>query len=329
MSIAVIAWHRRLFGTSSLFDAKRYLTHHIELSDIINFNLLLLAVPVFFLTSIFLQVERWSEKKLDFRCRMERLAYMYVFWTGIYVVLCRLEFPMVAIWPNMGINFFKFLLSGGSSVFYFLFSLILLTGVCQVSIRLPMIGQKILAVFFLLLLWICPVIVRQYDAWHILIAFWNPLNFVVYVFISTLVYHYVGKNPDVIHASAYRKTVIFLFILFVLSAACEWIWFQGINNFVYDGYAFPSYTRISVAVGATFFFLLSFSIERPPGFIIRLLSNYSLGLYCLHVFVGFYYGRLKPGINPCMNRFVDFFLILTCSLFLSILLRRAFRKGLI
>ena len=66
MSLAVIAWHMRLFGISPLFDVNGYATHRIQFSDLINFNLLLLAVPVFFLISIFLQIEKSMKKSADY-----------------------------------------------------------------------------------------------------------------------------------------------------------------------------------------------------------------------------------------------------------------------
>ena len=329
MSLAVIAWHMRLFGTSSLFDLNGYSTHRIQFSDIINFNLLLLAVPVFFLISIFLQIEKCLKRSPDFWGRIERLTYMYFFWIGIFLIICKIEGKFSLLWPDTGLKAVLFVISGGKSLFYFLFSLILLTILSQLSMRQPLIQQKILAFFFLVLLWVCPAIVVRYDAFHLLTAFWNPLNFLVYVYIARLVYHYIGNNPHFIHSILFKKVLLFIFILFVISATCEWSWLRGINNFEYDGYAFPSYTRLSVALGATFLFLLSFTIRRPPCFIIKLLSEYSLGLYCLHGFVIVYYYHLLSFIDPTMNRFLDFFLILSISLALSILLRRVFRKGLI
>ena len=329
MSLAVIAWHMRLFGISSLSDMSKYSTHHIQLSDIINFNLLLLAVPVFFLISIFLQVEKWAKNSAGFWGRIERLTYIYCFWTGIFLIVCKMEGQLSLIWPKTAIEAGLFVISGGKSLFYFLFSLILLTTLSHMTMRLRLTQQKILTLFLLVSLWICPAVVVRYDALHLLTAFWNPLNFLIYAYIAHLLYRYIGNNPHVTHSTAFKKALGLIFILFLIAAICEWTWFRGINNFKYNGFAFPSYTRPSVAIGATFLFLLSFTIRHPPAFIIKLISEYSLGLYCVHGFVMFYYYGLKPDIPPPINRFLDFCLILSVSLGLSILLRRVFRKGLI
>ena len=329
MSIAVVAWHLRIFGTSELFDLNGYPTHHIQFSDIINFNLLLLAVPTFFLISIFLQVQKWMNNSSNFRSRIERLTYRYIFWTGIFLIVCKIESLLPLVWPDTGIKAIFFVISGGGSWFYFLFSLLLLTVLSNVSMRLTLVQQKILVLIFLMLLWIFPAIVACYNTLNFLTAFWNPLNFFVYIYISQLIYLWIGNNPDITHSMTFKKTLILVFLMFIISALFEWIWFRHVNHYNYNGYAFPSYTRVSVVLGATFLFLLSFTIRKPPGSIIKLLSDYSFGLYCLHIFVGFYYYRLKSNINLPMNQFFDFVLILVVSLSLSIILRRAFLKGLI
>jgi hypothetical protein len=329
MSLFVLAWHIRLFGMSSLFSPTEYPRHRMELSDLINFNILLLAVPVFFLVSLFLQVEKWKATQGRIWGRIEHLTYLYLFWTTVSLAVYKMEGYLYLVWPDSILSAFLFVLSGGRSLFYFIFSLILLTAAGYASRRWPLRWKQILALGCLALLWMFPWIVLEDKRFHLLVALWNPLNFLVYVFIAHLLSHYFGNHPEMIRTSGYWKAVLCLGILFVLTASWEWFWIRGIDNFTYDGYAFTSYTRVSIALGATILVLISFSITRPPGFVVKWLSNYSLGIYCLHGFVTYYYFRVKPAAVTFPGRLGDFLVILTGSLCLAFVLRRAFRKGLL
>ena len=83
MSIAVVSFHMRVFGSSTIFDMQGYLSHQVELSDIINFNVLHLSVPIFFVVSLFLLNEKWMRGNFHLFVRLERLIYLYCFWVGI------------------------------------------------------------------------------------------------------------------------------------------------------------------------------------------------------------------------------------------------------
>jgi len=54
MSVAVVAWHGHVFGTSALFRKGFPMPHSVGASDVINFNVLLLAVPTFITIECFL-----------------------------------------------------------------------------------------------------------------------------------------------------------------------------------------------------------------------------------------------------------------------------------
>jgi peptidoglycan/LPS O-acetylase OafA/YrhL len=329
MSFAVVAWHMRLFGTSRQFDAQGFFLEQIEISDILNFNLLLLAVPVFFLISLFLQNEKWMQGQLRLFARLERLLYLYCFWVGMALLLYRLENKLSVIWPDSIAKLGLFVVTGGYSLFYFLFSLILLTIISYAFYKSPPVIHWVLLVVSTSLMWIFPYVVTKKNDCSFLVAFWNPLNFLPYIFISRLIYIYLLQRRDRLYSIHYKIIVWGAFCLCVISAVCEWYWFRDINNFEFNGYAFPSYTRISVVSGAAFLFLTSFYIRHPPPECIRFLSEYSLGIYCLHGFVGWYVVKFMAGMGLPSRELIEFLTVMLVSLMFSVILRRAFSKGLI
>jgi fucose 4-O-acetylase-like acetyltransferase len=149
------------------------------------------------------------------------------------------------------------------------------------------------------------------------------------VFISTLTCKYMKEKKDLIHSIQYHRIIIILLSVCIITSICEWLWFLDGNNFGYNGSAFPSLTRISVVAGAGFCFLISFYVHRPSPSVIRYLSDYSLGLYCLHGFVYWYYEKYKILMGFSFHNAINLIIVVGISLTVSILLRRVLRTGLI
>ena len=82
MSVCVVAWHMVLFGTSSIWDKEHYSTHFFTISDLINFHVLVLAVPTFILVSCYLRAIKNSELQ-DLQKQMSKLVLLAVFWTAV------------------------------------------------------------------------------------------------------------------------------------------------------------------------------------------------------------------------------------------------------
>jgi len=329
MAVAVVLFHLRVFGSSTIFDIHGYLSHQVELSDIINFNMLHLSVPVFFVVSLFLLNEKWMQGGFHLSARLERLVWLYCFWVGVLVLFYHLEDKLSLIKPDSISKWVIFIVNGGYSVFYFLFSLILLSVISFLLFKLSSGIHWILLVISTVPMWLFPVAVKEFNASPIWVAFWNPLNFLPYIFISSLTCKYLREKKDLIHTILFRRIIIILFGVCVVSAAVEWRCFPDTHNFVYNGSAFPSLTRMSLVAGAGFLFLISFYVQRPSGAVIRFLSDYSLGIYCLHGFVYWYYEQLKMVKGYSFCNVVDLIIVISVSLALSVILRRAFSNGLI
>ena len=58
MSVFVVLWHMGGVGHSFMFSKARFFAHEFSVSDLVNFHVLLLAVPVFVLISNFLLAYR-------------------------------------------------------------------------------------------------------------------------------------------------------------------------------------------------------------------------------------------------------------------------------
>jgi len=279
--------------------------------------------------SLFLLNEKWMRGNFHLFVRLERLIYLYCFWVGILILFYRLEDKLSLIKPDSISKWIIFIFTGGYSVFYFLFSLILLSVISCVLFKLSCRIHWVLLLLSTVPMWIFPVAVKAFNASPILVAFWNPLNFLPYVFISSLTCKYMREKKELIHTILYRRIIIIVFGVCVVSAAIEWCWFSDIHNFVYNGSAFPSLTRMSLVAGAGFLFLVSFYVQRPSWAVIRFLSDYSLGIYCLHGFVCWYYDKLKMVRGFSFYSVMDLIIVISVSLALSVILRRAFSNGLI
>jgi hypothetical protein len=284
--------------------------------------------------SLFLFSVKVKTKKAYFTYRIERLVYLYIFWTGLFLVVryrCECDIFSTILSGSIQ-DTISFMAGEGISAFFFFFSLIILTCVTYFTVKLPRIILWPLLAASLVLLWIFPVIVItqvppvSLDFYQAsLIVYWNPLNFLPYVFISALASRALQNETSDSSVFYFKRTIGLLFIIFFAASICEWLWIKHISNLSHSGYI-PSYMRISVAAGASLLFLFSFSIRHPPGRLFAFLSKYSLGMYCLHPFVMGAYIEL---IGEHEGSIFFTISILVISALGSYLFRRAFGKGLI
>lgn len=327
MIAAVIAIHTDLFRTVSDFDIKTYqFSHyHVRLFDIINFNLLTLAVPTFFVISLFLFFAKVSDSRSYFRPRMVRLFYLYGFWVvlwclhfgGFYAFASHIRHGDIAA-------VVEFIVRGGGGILYFFFSLIFLTFIAYYSIRLSRAILWLLLVLSLSLLWLLPLIVIHYSSVSYLVAYWNPINFLPYVFIANLVFHYIRDNRDS-YSRRFKIAFIVILIVTIISAILEWLWLPNQNFFAYNPAGVIPGSRLSVAGGTALVFLASFLVKKPAWKWVRFLADYTLGMYCLHYFVLSVFFKIFP-MAPATVVYVSVFLL---SLAAAYLARRAFGKRLI
>lgn len=327
MIIFIVIWHTGLLGGVELVDISQYCRRSIAITDIICFQFLLLAVPVFFLISFFLFVINLEVKtKKYFFDRLERLVYLYVFWAGLWcLIYYRKAFSIFseAIQQNPKELFF-FIACGGVSAFWFLFSLALLTIITYFCRKLPQLILWLLLFLSALSLWIGPIIgITQSPKVFYWMQWWVPIVHLPYVFIAILVSH---ANKDRLYPKI-RLIAGILLMIFIFTSFCEWEWILHRCSTVNYG-RITTYARLSVVSGASMIFILSFLIRTPPNKLIKFLSDQSLGIYCVHIFVMAAYTQiLMPSYVKFNFTYTGNILVISCIC--AYILRRAMNKGLI
>lgn len=326
MSLAVVAWHLQVFGISALFDKNEFLRHAISFSDIINFHLLLLAVPVFFLISLFLFFDHYKTHDRYFKNRIKKISGLYGFWLGLFLLFYAWRYGFVSLLPTDGKDLLVKITSGWSTLYYFFFSLLLMTCLARIVARMRRSIVWLLLVISLASLWGAAFLVKIGAAPNYLVAYWNPLNFVPYVFIARL----WADNADK-HLCPLRALPFFLLSVgFVFAAFFEWQWMINSNNFQYNGSALPAYTRVSLVLAAVIVFCWSFLLRHRPNRLIRFLSDYSLGLYCLHGYVSLLvYDKIVKMTNKPFSSIIAFISIILISLAVAVGLRRLLGRRLV
>jgi len=326
MSLAVVAWHLHLFGVSTLFDERGFFHHTISLSDVINFHLLLLAVPVFFLISLFLFFDRYKIRGHYFRDRIKKILCLYGFWLGLFFLFYACRYGFSSLLPADGKNLLIKIVSGWSTLYYFFFSLLLMTCLARMVVLVPRPVVWLLCVLSLLSLWTMALLVKMGVVAGYWVAYWNPLNFVPYVFIARLFSDTAGQDLSTFSSLSF----LLLLLGFIVAASFEWQWMICGRNFQYNDCAMPAYTRVSLVLGAFIVFRLSWFIRRRPNRLIRFLADYSLGLYCLHGYVSLLvYERIIKHLGGHGAPLIAFFIIVSASLAAAVVLRRLVGRRLV
>ncbi len=283
LCIFVVAWHNFVFGAPTYVTDATINRLSPTIQDILYFNLLLLAVPTFFQLSLFLFLRTRRERGGGhFTDRMSRFSSLLIFWS-LMVILYRymLGWNITDYFRDLTQTVLT-IITGGRSIFYYFFSLLFLTALAEALFffleHQPRYRNSIVwaAVVFSVIIFVAaPHVFARLGVWF---DYWNPLNFIPYAFSAFLLVDFSArKNRNTITAG--------LFLLCLVFSLGEWLFIKYYiwNN--YWGYIMPPYARVSVVLGAMFLVLFFTQISLPPAKIIRLLSAYSLGIYCFHKFI--------------------------------------------
>ncbi len=275
--LGVIAIHNQLF--SDLLSKGGVIA---SLGQVIDGNILSLMVPIFLHISFLLFYNNRRDHKYITR-RLPKLFKLYIFWTVCFTIFLG-SLETIKNFKSLLI----FIISGGNSMFYFFFTLLILIPLAELLLRIgdrfklsPGQSQVFFGTVFwgsCILLFGCEVFVCKTNAYPGLIAYWNPLNFVPYVATGFLILKdYQTGDHKAMLTKAIGLLVISLGLLLL-----EWSYLQGITGF---SLPLPRYTRLSIIFaswGVVYLALLFLTSPPPP---IKLLSDCSLGIYCLHPFL--------------------------------------------
>jgi len=320
-SVIVVAVHSNVLV---FLTGKLQLT---TIADIFNLNVGYLAVPIFFQISLFLFfLKSENEPRYFLKKRLAKLVYLYLFW-----VILKLVFDAVVLRKtdklieefSSGENFISFVISGGSSAFYFFFSLLFLTALAE-GFRLALfriksdLSKDRIRYFCLInsciLVFSFPVIVAMTGNHNWLTAIGNPLCFLSFIFTASISQQEFSKGGINLSKKSFKLklwTLAFLFLVFTL---LEWIFYTK----------FPHYARVSLVFGSwLLLYSALLSTQKVPK-LIRFLSGCSLGIYGFHVFIL----DITPSFEsfsevlPSSDPLIRFAIGLFGSIALTLILRR-------
>lgn len=271
-----------------------------NLYNIIAYNVFDLAVPIFFQISLILFfLIREKQKDYFFKKRLYKIIKLYIFW-GVFSELFFLainEITMSSLIDLIDIrNLLIFIIKDGySNPFYFFFSLLFLTTLAEVFafyIDKTTINKELVCystlIFSCVIVFLLPLTVMLIsEKFYILAQAFNPLNFTPYIFSSFLISTDLSKNKVNNNLPLNKKQICLLIILFISFAFFEWKYLK--HPLLWGGVtedALPAYSRLSLVFAAWLITLISIKVASEPHFIIKLFSDFSLGIYCLHTFLG-------------------------------------------
>jgi surface polysaccharide O-acyltransferase-like enzyme len=276
------------------------LPQNTDLHNMILYNGIALAVPIFFQTSLILFFLNREKKQNYFtNKRIPKLLQLYFFW-GLFSHVFYLIYDNQAYLSYLRqlnlLNFLVFLLSGGyRNPFYFLSSLLILTSLSEllaIGTNKLKLSHKFIAYTGLILscgiVLFLPLSALLFGQKFLLLTqAFDPLSFIPYVFSSFLISQYLSNNQEQKDGISFYTTLLILLTLYIACNLWEWKyishtlpWDSGTINSV------PVYSRISLVFGAWLIILVSFKIKSEANSIFKLLSDLSLGIYCLHTFIG-------------------------------------------
>jgi hypothetical protein len=311
MSVAVVTWHLHTFGRSLLYTEK-FARARFSLGDFLNFHIVPVSVPVFLLISCFF-IARGPSDWPRLRHRLWRLTLLVVFWTVLLSIWMNGYGGLLKMVPESPLDLLVTILSANGEFYYFFISLMMCLLMTFASARLSTLWNWILLAASLVFMFFLPQIVMA-TSQTILIAYWNPLNFLPYPFAAILIFRY----QDHILANG-RNLILTVLGLLAVTGLCAWYewthYIQGV--FLVEGMAFPLLMRASlVFLGAAIVCLAMWPWRQAPA-VIRFMSKSSLALFVLHAFFRPIVLQNTPALglpDPLMRLFQLLAVILLCYL---------------
>ncbi|MCG6551285.1 MAG: acyltransferase [Candidatus Magnetominusculus sp. LBB02] len=281
LSICVVAWHGHTLKEPSINTPLELAKHTLSAADFINYHILLAAVPSFALVSCFLYVSKNRTAKYLTR-RLYYLCLSALFWTIMWKVY---EYGYHALYspvPKSLKEAAVMVLMSGTTVYYFLISLCIVTSIAHFSNKLSTPLNIALCMAAILMTGILPIIAIKTNS-PALAVYWNPLNFIAYPFAAIVICRLYGRLQKLMRL---RQLAIFTLLLAAaaLFAIVEWRYFLNPVFLCGQKIALPVYARPSVVVTAAILLSAFLLVRLPSHPIVSFMSKYSFSLYCLHMF---------------------------------------------
>jgi surface polysaccharide O-acyltransferase-like enzyme len=324
-SVCVVQVHLGYVFPSLIFREKQYQDHTFTASDFVNFYILCLAVPVFVLISTYLYARKPTDSAGLGR-RLGRILRLLVFWSVLYQAYRLTGFGAIKSVPLEPNELGLYLMSGGSTVYYFFEVLAIVTVITHGANRLPARVVWFLFAASVVVVGVLPVLHKE-THFRFLAHHANPLNFVPYAF--------AGVGLARLSAVGAARTRTWIGIACVAlaggTAVLDWTVYVDPCFFEINEFAIPAYTRPSLVFLAVAVLVLALPVRRPPGPVVRFMALHSLGVYCLHPF--FVDGRDKiiqvMHLSGLAAVLVPWVLVLVLSYFGSVVMPLFLREEMI
>ena len=280
MSVAVVAWHINTFGTSLLFSKTDYRNHVFVFSDLINFHVLLLAVPIFFLISCYLYARKNPSVEYCWR-RVARFAVLAVFLTIAGIAWYDGCHGLSLLRPRSLQAFLTTVISAAGTQYYFFVSLMILSVVTHIASKL---STRVNSILFILACALIFALAKAAIAFSLpaLIAFWSPMNFMPYPFAAIV----MARNEARLASGNSRLLIITsFFAAAILISLYEWRFDVSGIFFDIQAFAMPAYTRLSLVFLSISLLAAVMTRKIRTNRIIEFMSGQSMALYCLHPFI--------------------------------------------
>jgi surface polysaccharide O-acyltransferase-like enzyme len=277
-SVSVVAVHLGYVGRSAIFSREHFREHHVVLSDVVNFYVLLLAVPVFLLISGFLFLQGTVDRA-QLQRSLKRIGRIAVFWIAMYTVFRERGWEVLERLPRTAYGIAVFSLSGGDTIYYFFVSLLMTVGIIYVARRFDLRLIAFLFIGSVLCVAVLPLIAIA-TGWFSIAVYYDPPNFVPYGFAALLMNGAIKHEPNPIKA----KHIVIACVATLALAVLDWTVYVHPGFFSVNSFAVPAYARPSLVLLAMLVVWCATSITRRPGRIVMYMSRNSLALYCLHPF---------------------------------------------
>jgi len=329
-SIVVVALHANIFNILSTEKLKL-----VDVANVLNINFGYLSVPVFLQISLFLfyiNREKYGQKYFSQK-RLPRLVSLYFFWSLLKIIFDFVLNKNTEIFRTVfssTSDTFLFVISGGHTIFYFFFSLLFTTTICEFlvifeekrKIKLNSVKLSYLLLFLSCVLIFCfPLIDIYFNKKEVFTYVANPLNFLPYVFTAKIVAQEFISNKLKKLTSSLSINLSLLFAFCVSLIIFEWIFLKDLPHY---SRLFPNYSRISLVFVSFFLLYISVLSTRSVPTIINFISKYSLGIYGFHIFFIDYvvlFDNLSP-LLPSLITITKFVIALLGSIVLSLVFKK-------
>jgi len=278
-SICIVTIHLGYIFPSSIFDPVSFRAHRIATSDIVNFYILLLAVPLFFIVSNYL----FSGKIYDTAYLIRRVIWylkLSLFWSVTLLFFRYAGRKAAVVFPSNLFEGLEFILRAGRTPYYFFISLSIMTVIAHFAKKLSTKYLFICTILSIGVVSFAPLLVIRTHL-TALTTFWSPLNFIPYPFIA-LVIHRLNLGGH--SGQLYRAVIPACLALGIILAIMDWTVYPDEVFFFQSRFAIPAYMRPSLVFLGTGIFLASIHWTRWNNRCLSFMSENSLSLYCLHPF---------------------------------------------